>query len=103
MTEEATHFGVRQRLSSKITAFERPIHFRDSMVEGAFARFDHDHYFQREDTGTVMRDVFDYESPIGLLGRVVDYLFLERYMRQLLLRRAEIIREEAEGRASGRD
>ncbi len=104
VTWEATHFGVRQRLSSKITAFECPVHFRDSMVSGAFARFDHDHFFRSEDEkATVMLDIFDYASPMGMLGRVADYLFLERYMRQLLVRRAQIIREEAEGRASRRD
>ena len=45
VTWEATHFGLRQKLTSKITEFERPNHFRDSMVKGAFARFDHDHFF----------------------------------------------------------
>ena len=43
VTWEAAHFGVRQNLTSKITAFERPWHFRDSMVKGVFKRFDHDH------------------------------------------------------------
>jgi len=46
VTWEATHFGVRQRLTSRITAFDRPHSFRDSMVRGAFAGFDHDHLFE---------------------------------------------------------
>src|SRR5262245_9449050 len=45
VTWQARHFGVWQRLTSRITAFDRPHHFRDSMVQGAFARFDHDHHF----------------------------------------------------------
>ena len=32
VTWRARHFGVRQTLTSRITAFERPNHFRDSMV-----------------------------------------------------------------------
>jgi hypothetical protein len=44
VTWEATHFGVRQRLTSRITAFDRPGHFRDSQVRGPFRRFDHDHF-----------------------------------------------------------
>jgi ligand-binding SRPBCC domain-containing protein len=96
VTWEARHFGVRQRLTSKITAFDRPNHFRDSMVEGAFARFDHDHYFQSDGFGTVMVDLFDYTSPLGLLGKLADRLFLARYMRELLRTRAEILRAEAE-------
>jgi hypothetical protein len=34
VTWEATHFGMRQRLTSRITVFDRPFHFRDSQVNG---------------------------------------------------------------------
>ena len=40
VTWRARHFGVWQRLTSKITALERPRHFRDTMTSGAFARFE---------------------------------------------------------------
>ena len=70
VTWEATHFGVRQRLTSRITSFDRPRHFRDSQVRGAFRRFDHDHFFKVESGSTVMRDVFDYESPFASAYRV---------------------------------
>lgn len=29
VTWQATHFGIRQKLTSKITAYDRPFHFRD--------------------------------------------------------------------------
>jgi ligand-binding SRPBCC domain-containing protein len=32
VTWEARHFGIRQRLTSRITQFDRPRHFRDTMV-----------------------------------------------------------------------
>src|SRR5215469_8147968 len=96
VTWEATHFGVRQRLTSRITAFDRPNHFRDSLVRGAFRRFDHDHFFLPEGNGTIMRDVFDYESPFGWLGRLADVVFLRSYMLGLLARRAKIIKLAAE-------
>lgn len=102
VTWEATHFGIRQRLTSRITAFDRPRHFRDSMVRGVFARFDHDHFFERSAGVTVMKDVFDYQSPLGPLGTLADRLFLERYMERLLRTRCEIIREAAEMSFEGR-
>jgi ligand-binding SRPBCC domain-containing protein len=100
VTWEAFHLGVRQRLTSRITAFDRPHHFRDSQVRGAFRRFDHDHFFDQDQGGTIMRDVFDYSSPMGWIGRCVDWIFLENYMRSLLQRRAEIITLTAERRSS---
>lgn len=101
VTWEATHFRVRQRLTSRITQFDRPRYFRDSMVEGAFRSFDHDHIFESVDSGTLMKDVFDYSSPFGLLGRLADAMFLKRYMTRLLRIRNALIKSVAEsGEAS---
>ncbi len=96
VTWEATHFGIKQKLTSKITAFERPKHFRDSMVKGAFRRFDHDHFFEQTGEQTLMKDAFDYNSPLGILGKIADALFLEKYMREILTKRNQIIKTIAE-------
>lgn len=96
VTWEARHFGVRQRLTSRITVFDRPFHFRDSQVHGPFARFDHDHLFRRQEETTIMVDVFDYDSPLGPLGKVADALFLYRYMSRFLRTRALAIKAAAE-------
>lgn len=97
VTWEARHFGLQQRLTSRITAYERPRHFRDSMVAGAFARFDHDHWFEPDETGgTVMRDVFDYAAPLGMLGWIAETVFLTRYMRRLLAERNAVVKRVAE-------
>jgi ligand-binding SRPBCC domain-containing protein len=99
VTWEATHLFVKQRLTSRITIFDRPHHFRDSMISGAFRRFDHDHIFFEADGATLMTDVFDFTSPLGPLGKLADSLFLKNYLERFLKRRAEIIRTEAESRA----
>ncbi len=96
VTWEATHFGIRQQLTTKIVKFDHPHHFRDSMVSGAFHRFDHDHHFQGNNQQTVMRDIFDYTSPLGVLGSVADVLFLKRYMWRLLNKRNQLIKTVAE-------
>ena len=96
VTWEARHLGLRQRLSARITEFDPPFYFRDSMVRGALARFDHDHYFEERENRTIAREVFDYLSPLGLIGRLADALFLERYMRRFLLERATTIQRIAE-------
>jgi ligand-binding SRPBCC domain-containing protein len=96
VTWEAIHFGVKQKLTSQITIFERPRHFRDSMVKGAFKRFDHDHFFETKDSQTIMKDVFDYDSPLGFLGNIADALFLENYMTNLLKSRNKLIKTVAE-------
>src|SRR5690606_21074152 len=56
VTFEAVHFGVRQRLTSKITEFDAPHRFVDEMVEGAFASLRHVHEFEARGEHTLMRD-----------------------------------------------
>lgn len=93
---EARHFGVKHRHRSKITCYDRPHHFRDEMVEGRFRRFEHDHFFEAHDGGTKMRDLVDFRSPFGLVGRFADWLFLRDYLVRLIQQRNELIRVEAE-------
>lgn len=96
VTWEATHFGIRQKLTSKITVCKPFTQFSDTMVSGAFARFDHDHFFEEIDGKTIMRDTFDYDSPLGFLGKIADSLFLENYMKDLLTLRNDLIKKIAE-------
>ncbi|HEX3731244.1 MAG TPA: SRPBCC family protein [Opitutaceae bacterium] len=97
VTWEARHLGARRRLTSRIAKMDRPRHFRDVMVEGSFARLEHDHFFESLPDGrTRMRDVFDYSAPFGWLGRIADHLFLEAYMRRLLAARNAVIKQLAE-------
>jgi len=60
---------------------------------------EHDHYFEPFSDGTTMRDVFNYESPLGIVGRCADFLFLERYMRSFLMERNRVIKAAAESHA----
>jgi len=96
VTWRATHFGVSQTLSTKITKFESPSIFVDEMVNGAFKSFRHEHRFEQTDTGTRMIDQFEYVSPFGIIGRFVDLIVLKKYMTLLLSKRNETIREFAE-------
>jgi len=96
VTWRARHFGVWQSLTVRVTEFERPTHFADAMLNGAFRRMEHHHYFEQSGSGTIMRDVFRFQSPLGILGRVADFLFLARYMKSFLIERNRVIKATAE-------
>ncbi|WP_010194791.1 SRPBCC family protein [Bacillus sp. m3-13] len=96
VTWEATHFGIKQRLTAKVTVLEAPYKFVDVMVKGAFHSFTHTHQFVEADGGTIMIDNFQFKSPFGLIGVAVDKLFLERYMRKFIVLRAKELRKIAE-------
>jgi ligand-binding SRPBCC domain-containing protein len=93
----AKHLGVTQHLASKITAYDRPSYFQDTMIEGAFRCMQHDHFFQAlAPDSTAMLDRFNFAAPIPILGRIAETLVLGRYMRNLLIHRNEILKEVAE-------
>lgn len=94
VTWRARHFGVRQHLTARITAFDRPNFFQDTMVRGAFAWMQHDHEFvPAPGGGTVMRDELRFAAPLGILGRIAEELVLRRYMTRFLqVRNAELKR-----------
>lgn len=92
----AKHFGVTQRLRVQMTRYERPAHFQDMMLEGAFRSMCHDHTFEERDGKTVMRDRFEFTAPLGFLGRLTERLFLTRYMRRFMEERNRALKRTAE-------
>lgn len=96
VTWEAVHFGIKQRLTAKVTLMQKPNIFVDVMVKGAFHSFVHTHQFVEEPNGTLMIDQFEYKSPFGLLGVMADKLFLERYMRSFIETRSDELKRIAE-------
>ena len=74
---EGRHFGVRQRFIAKITQADRPRQFTDEMVKGIFHWLRHVHEFHATAGGTLMRDVLEWEAPLGF---ITDPLFFRRHM-----------------------
>lgn len=96
VTWRAKHLGIYQNLTTKITAFEKPTYFADEMIKGAFKSFKHEHIFENTANGTLMKDIFVYESPLGILGKLADLVFLKSYMTYFLIERNKTIKECAE-------
>ncbi|MFL6229695.1 MAG: SRPBCC family protein [Pyrinomonadaceae bacterium] len=99
VTWEGVHFHVRQRLTSKIVAYERPLTFTDEMQSGALSRWRHVHQFVGQQGGTLMVDDVDFAAPLGVLGKLVDALVMENYMTRFLARGNSHFKQEAEAKA----
>jgi len=99
VTWQARHFGIRQRLTSEITAMDRPRYFQDTMIQGAFRFMKHDHFFRSLPAGeTEMRDIFCFAARLPVLGRLTEIAILRRYMQRLLRERIAVLRDIAESR-----
>ena len=96
VTWRAKHFGIWQTLTSKIVEFDRPNLFVDEMVSGAFKSFRHEHRFTSSGDQTIMKDIFEFETPLGILGSIFNKLILTHYMTKLLKERNRVIKEAAQ-------
>ncbi|HVZ56313.1 MAG TPA: SRPBCC family protein [Chitinophagaceae bacterium] len=96
ITYKARHLLRNRVWRMKITEMSRPGHFTGEQVQGALRELRHAHYFKPCDNGTIMIDLVDYRLPYGWLGRLLDTLFLRRYLARILELRIRTIKEFAE-------
>jgi len=96
VTWKAKHLGKVRVMKVKISSMMAPQSFTDELVNGDFKEMKHEHHFKPIKNGTLMIDLFSFESPYGSLGKMVNYIFLKRYLRKLLERRNLAIKEYAE-------
>jgi ligand-binding SRPBCC domain-containing protein len=97
VTWRARHFGVRQHLTSRITAFDRPNHFQDRMVRGSFRSLEHDHFFRQQPGGEVeMYEVLRFAAPPPGLGWIIERLVLGPYFKRFLHNRNQALKRMAE-------
>lgn len=84
VTWQAWHFGLRFRMTSRISAWDRPTMFVDEQVRGPFRWFCHLHTFEPIDGGTRMIDDVAYAAPLGPIGIAAERIVLGRYLEQLI-------------------
>src|SRR4051812_34956823 len=96
VTWRAKHLGVWQRLTSEITAMDRPHYFQDAMVRGIFRFMRHEHYFRcLAPKTTEMTDVFCFAAPLPVLGWLAEVTLLRSYMQGLLRERNTVLKQIA--------
>ena len=94
---QGRQLGLLQFHESLIEPFEPPVFFRDSMITGRFATFQHDHKFTDQGEGTVLlQDEVRFTMPCGCAGDLVGKWVLVPHIRGLLRRRFSRLKRMAE-------
>jgi ligand-binding SRPBCC domain-containing protein len=96
VTWKSKHFFKTRFLRVKITEMKKPDYFTDEQLTGNFKMMKHEHHFKPCDNGTIMIDLFSYEVPYGLFGKLFDRFYLSKYITGLLQKRNQTIREYGE-------
>ena len=81
VTWQARHLGLKLQMTSWIAAYERPVYFVSEMVKGPFKKLYHQHLFKEHQGQTIMTDLFEFQAPLGALGKLAETCFLVAYMK----------------------
>jgi ligand-binding SRPBCC domain-containing protein len=96
VTWQAKHLYKTRQFTSKIVEMQAPDFFTDEMIKGDFKSFRHEHHFKSADNGTIMIDKLTFESPFGIIGKLVDKIYLKNYLQKIVEKRNAVIKDYAE-------
>ena len=85
--------GVPIGWVTRIETFTPGRSFSDIQLSGPYSYWHHQHGFSAVPEGTLMRDVVDYDLPLGPLGHLAHALFVRRALRQIFDYRRRKIEE----------
>jgi ligand-binding SRPBCC domain-containing protein len=96
VTWKAKHLFKTRILKVKLTSLKRPHSFIDEQVEGDFRMMKHEHVFKPIENGTIMIDLFHFETGYGFFGSLLNRFYLVNYLQTLLEERNKLIKQAAE-------
>ncbi|MEZ4740379.1 MAG: SRPBCC family protein [Flavobacteriales bacterium] len=68
--------GIPLEWVTLIEAVEAPYRFVDKQLKGPYKRWWHEHTFEEQEGGVLMKDRVEYELPLGHLGALAEPLFI---------------------------
>ncbi|HEY0656645.1 MAG TPA: SRPBCC family protein [Chryseosolibacter sp.] len=77
---------------TEITHVNEPFYFVDDQVSGPYSLWHHQHHFKEVAGGVEMTDELHYAIPFGLLGRLVNALFVAREVNTIFDYRFNILK-----------
>jgi ligand-binding SRPBCC domain-containing protein len=90
------HFGFRWRLTASIVEMEHSHRFVDEATGRAFRWLRHVHEFTERDGITEMIDTLEWQSPAAVLGKIADWLLIERHMEWYVTTKQQALKILAE-------
>ncbi len=83
--------GLRFRWRSVISDYAPPYHFTDTQMTGPYRTWVHTHSFTKQNGGTLIQDEVRYSLPLGILGRIVNRLWVKADLARIFGYRREQI------------
>ena len=85
--------GIKMNWVTEITHVKEGKYFVDEQRFGPYAFWHHQHFIEQVESGVLMTDILHYKIPFGLLGKLVNALFIRKKLGHIFsFRYAELER-----------
>ena len=74
---------LRTRWVTEITHLEKNRFFVDEQRQGPYRIWHHQHHFKAVEGGVEMKDIVHYELPMGILGDLMNRLFIRQKIEKI--------------------
>ncbi|HRD07306.1 MAG: SRPBCC family protein [Saprospiraceae bacterium] len=78
---------------TEITHVEPGVYFVDEQRVGPYAIWHHQHKISPIEGGVLMEDIVTYRPPMGILGRIANYLFIKNQLKGIFDFRFKAVEE----------
>jgi ligand-binding SRPBCC domain-containing protein len=82
---------VKMGWVTEITHVQDRYMFVDEQRFGPYAFWHHQHIFEEVENGVLMTDILHYRVPLGVVGKLVDQLVVERKVRSIFEYRFKVL------------
>jgi ligand-binding SRPBCC domain-containing protein len=71
-------FSIPITWVTEITQVNEPFYFVDDQRSGPYSIWHHEHHFEVVENGVMMTDKLFYKVPFGVLGNLLDWMFIHK-------------------------
>ena len=75
--------GIPMRWATEITHVQDKKYFVDEQRFGPYSFWHHQHWFEENDDGVLMKDVVTYGLPLGPLGRIMNNVLVRSKLQEI--------------------
>lgn len=83
--------GVKMNWVTEITHIKDKKYFVDEQRKGPYKMWHHEHILIETDNGIIMKDIISYIPPFGILGKILNILFIKRQVKGIFKYRTEVL------------
>ena len=86
-------FGIKIKWVTEITQVIRNSYFIDEQRFGPYSFWHHKHFIKEIDNGILMDDVIHYKIPFGLIGKILNKIYVQNKLDKIFKYRENKLNE----------